>query len=206
LPSVFTVFAAMLATQSLIRKLRHLFSLHRRLPDSTAWPSMKTIKKATRLQKCITFLRIVANIFAIISLPWSIYDGFKGDNGRSGNNGSVYLAALAVTIAVISVLMFFYMEFGVRYNFDPAIGGVICAPFHDLLMELYRTFHAPALGLEEAGKEERESWDLTARKFLREHRFDTVMAADRFGTVLAFIQGGNVPNAGRTNKVRRFEK
>jgi hypothetical protein len=34
------------------------------------------------------------------------------------------------------------------------------------------------------------SWEYTARMFLHQYRFDAVFAADRFGSILQYIQSG----------------
>jgi hypothetical protein len=38
--------------------------------------------------------------------------------------------------------------------------------------------------------QDRENWEYVAREFLHKYRFDTVFAADRFGTILQYIQSG----------------
>mmetsp|Transcript_26275 Transcript_26275/g.43161 ORF Transcript_26275/g.43161 Transcript_26275/m.43161 type:complete len:172 (+) Transcript_26275:3-518(+) len=162
------------------------------------------MRDATRVQLLVSFLRIAANVCAIIALPWSIYVGdvepeiSGGCKSKQqcveGINGSVWLAALGVCFAVLSVFVFFYMEYRIRYNFDPALGVAVCVPFRDYLMDLYHSFRAPSLGVEAPDKEEKECWGFVARHFLRAYRFDTVLAADRFGTIFSFIQGGNVPS------------
>jgi hypothetical protein len=38
--------------------------------------------------------------------------------------------------------------------------------------------------------QERETWEYVAREFLHRYRFDAVFAADRFGSILQYIQAG----------------
>jgi hypothetical protein len=38
--------------------------------------------------------------------------------------------------------------------------------------------------------QDRENWEYVAREFLHKYRFDTVFAADRFGTIFQYIQAG----------------
>ena len=38
---------------------------------------------------------------------------------------------------------------------------------------------------------DKDAWEYTARQFLNEYRFDTVFAADRFGTIFQHVQSGN---------------
>jgi hypothetical protein len=47
------------------------------------------------------------------------------------------------------------------------------------------------LELEAKQKVEKDVWEYTAREFLHKYRFDTVFAADRFGTIVQHIQSGN---------------
>ncbi|CAB9524373.1 expressed unknown protein [Seminavis robusta] len=88
------------------------------------------------------------------------------------------------------VFFFFLVEFWVRYGLDPAIGRRV----FDLLkpkIEEIKTSLAPKTtqaDIEPYQNLERETWEYTAREFLHEFRFDTVVAADRFGNILQYVQ------------------
>lgn len=51
---------------------------------------------------------------------------------------------------------------------------------------------------------DKDAWEYTARQFLHEYRFDTVFAADRFGTILQSVQSGNVTPEAAIQNTKRF--
>ena len=184
-----TLFAALLAVQHLFRKQRHLWTLDRRLAGR-AKTDVATcrVRRITRFQELITILRILANVFAIMALPVAVTHEWIGSDSKAG----VYLAVIAVCLAVGSTVLFFLMEFSIRYNLPCALGKAVCEPFRDEIEEYYRSFSGPSLGLKPPDAVEKETWDYTSREFLSKYRFDTVLAADRFGTLFQHLQSGKV--------------
>ena len=69
----------------------------------------------------------------------------------------------------------------------------LCEPFRGEIEQIKNSFtrSAHALELETAQVIEKDTWEYTAREFLHKYRFDTVFAADRFGTIVQHIQSGN---------------
>ena len=70
----------------------------------------------------------------------------------------------------------------------------LCEPFRDEIERIKNSFSRSgghALELETAQVIEKDTWEYTAREFLHKYRFDTVFAADRFGTIVQHIQSGN---------------
>lgn len=69
----------------------------------------------------------------------------------------------------------------------------VCEPFRDRINELKTAFTKDRndTTFENDVELEKEAWEYTAREFLHQYRFDTVFAADRFGTILQHIQSGN---------------
>jgi len=216
LASLATLLIALLAIHHLLRKQKHLVRLDRTLAvrasatevENTKGPT-KRVLRITRYQEAITIMRILANLLACIALPWTVYAQWydvasgeiDGDHSPAtvppssvpnpvSINGSVYFAAGAVLVAILSTLLFFFMEFGVRYSLPRALGKTLCEPFLDEIRVLYASYKGPRLGLTAPDVVERETWAYVARDFLSKHRFDTVFAADRFGTVLQHLQSG----------------
>ena len=69
----------------------------------------------------------------------------------------------------------------------------MCEPFRERIGQINNSFTKAdsVVEIETTQKMEAEAWEYTAREFLHEYRFDTVFAADRFGTILQHLQSGN---------------
>jgi hypothetical protein len=69
----------------------------------------------------------------------------------------------------------------------------VCEPYRDEIEHIKNSYTKTgrALDLEAKQKIEKDTWEYTAREFLHKYRFDTVFAADRFGTIVQHIQSGN---------------
>jgi hypothetical protein len=69
----------------------------------------------------------------------------------------------------------------------------VCEPFRAQIEELKASYtkQSQEITLENDVELETEAWEYTAREFLDQYRFDTVFAADRFGTILQHLQSGN---------------
>ena len=78
-----------------------------------------------------------------------------------------------------------------RYSF---FALKLCEPFREEIERIKNSYSRSgghALDLETAQVLEKDTWEYTAREFLHKYRFDTVFAADRFGTIVQHIQSGN---------------
>ena len=68
----------------------------------------------------------------------------------------------------------------------------VCEPFSARIEDIKKSYTTTSsVEIETTQKLETEAWEYTARQFLHEYRFDTVFAADRFGTILQHLQSGN---------------
>lgn len=69
----------------------------------------------------------------------------------------------------------------------------MCEPFRGRIEEIKAAFtkDPKEVSIENDVELEREAWEYAAREFLHQYRFDTVFAADRFGTILQHLQSGN---------------
>jgi hypothetical protein len=99
-------------------------------------------------------------------------------------------------MAVFATVFFFLVEFVVRYNLDPCLGEVVCEPFREQILKLKASFSSrvDCAGIDTIQSLEAEAWEYTAREFLSSngYRFDTVFAADRFGSIVQYIQSGEL--------------
>jgi hypothetical protein len=100
----------------------------------------------------------------------------------------IYLAGFATVASIL-------MELGVRYNLDPCIGRAVCEPFRERIAQIKDSFTPPnamhTVHIETTQALERDAWEYTTRQFLHEYHFDTVVGADRFGTIFQHLQSGN---------------
>jgi hypothetical protein len=90
-------------------------------------------------------------------------------------------------------VFFFIVEFVVRYNLSPKLGEFVCESFRDEIEAMFRVLSLPINDIDTKQVQERETWEYMAREFLHRYRFDTVFAADRFGSILQYIQAGMDP-------------
>lgn len=130
-----SLLGASLAFFHFFRKIGHLVTLHCRMRPFSSQKGVGTIRLVTKTQIFLTIIRLLAVSFAIVSLPWSIgvstfmlsgeaNFGFFKDLTRDLPAG---LAALSVITAVIATILFFIVEFFIRYNLDPKLGYYVSA-------------------------------------------------------------------------------
>ena len=140
-------------------------------------------------------MRLLIGLTAAVALPWAVAQNGFGD--RIGLDGRlpVYVALGAVSMAIASTLMFFFVEYSVRYNLDPKLGEFVCESFRDEIEQMYQVVDTPRNDVESAQAQERATWEYVAREFVHRYRFDAVFAADRFGVIFQYIQGGMQPTS-----------
>ena len=181
-----TLIGAVLASFHFLRKLKHLFSLSCLLSSSAKGSGV--VHAVTLTQILLTLVRLVAVSLATVSLPWSIVIQTFVDEPNTTAPG--LLAALSVITAIVATVFFFIVEFFIRYNLNPQLGETVVEPLKDRVMEIKQSFTKPSSeGIETRQRREMEAWDYTAREFVHQYRFDTVFAADRFGTIVQYIKG-----------------
>jgi hypothetical protein len=82
---------------------------------------------------------------------------------------------------------------------DPCLGKVVCEPFRAKILEIKASFSANVgdAEVETVQQLEADAWEYTAREFLSSegYRFDTVFAADRFGSIVQYLQSGAMGKA-----------
>ena len=93
-------------------------------------------------------------------------------------------------MALFSTLFFFLVEYRVRYNLDPKLGEYICESFRDEIEHMYTVMQKPPNKIDTKQVQDRKCWEHVAREFLHKYRFDAVFAADRFGSILQYLQSG----------------
>jgi hypothetical protein len=141
---------------------------------------------------CIAFATAVA-------LPWALCVREASTFGLSFTDRSedipFYIASAAVIASVASWFVFFWKEYVVRYNLPCKIGQYVCAAFLDEIEQKRQSVDIPNSSTVDQHSLERATWEYAARVFIRKYRFDTVFGADRFGSLLQYLQSGCVVSA-----------
>jgi hypothetical protein len=192
--SIGSLFGALLAFFHLIRKMKHLVKLDAALGKGKMATDTQVVRvrTITRTQELLTVVRLVTNTLACVALPWTVAVQTWGGSDTL----PVSIAVAAVSMAVFATVFFFLVEFVVRYNLDPCLGKVVCEPFREQILKLKASFSSRGgrAGIDTIQSLEAEAWEYTAREFLSSnaYRFDTVFAADRFGSIVQYIQSGKL--------------
>jgi hypothetical protein len=192
--SIGSLLGALLAFFHLIRKMKHLVKLDATLGKGQMATDAQVVRvrTITRTQELLTAVRLVTNALACVALPWTVAVQAWGGSDTL----PVWIAVAAVFMAVFATVFFFLVEFVVRYNLDPCLGRVICEPFREQILKLKASFSSRGgrAGIDTIKSLEAEAWEYTAREFLSSngYRFDTVFAADRFGSIVQYIQSGKL--------------
>jgi uncharacterized membrane protein len=190
--AVGTTLGSALATFHFVRKLRHLFNLFFCLGSMKTDKRVRTVRIVTLTQILLVALRLAAVAAAAVALPWAA--AANSHLLSISANLPRLISAIAVGPALCAMLFFVLVEFGIRYNLDPQLGYAVCEPFRETIEQTRKLFGNSGVVGESAipwQELDREAWEYAARGFLHEYRFDTVFAADRFGTILQHLQSGN---------------
>ena len=201
--TIASTFGAILALYHFARKFFHIlsiwFALTRKSTKTATANSVedkyriRQIRRVTFLQMLMTLIRLVASGAAAVAIPWCVAEHAYGDKIDIEPKIPYWIAMGSLSAAVGSLLFYFLVEYLVRYNLPPRLGEYVCEAFREELEELYRQFDVPPNDIETKQVQERRTWEYTAREFLHKYRFDTVFAADRFGSILQYIQSGMDP-------------
>lgn len=188
---------AFLAAFHFVRKLRILgqlwLTLGHKVRKTKISEDRNNIQKARSItfsQIVLTMLRLMAAVAATIALPWSIAENGYGEKIGTLERLPFYIALAAVIAAILATIFFFVVEYVIRYNLSPRLPKIIVESFRDEVNGLYWTFRRPWNDIETKQVQERVTWEYVAREFLHKYRFDTVFAADRFGSILQYLQSG----------------
>jgi len=188
---------ASLAVFHLVRKmgilLRLLSILSRKASTDVQQKSLRTIRNVTFVHTILIFMRLFTAATAMIFQPLAFYNAvhsFFGFENPINPDYAPWVALITFLSAVLATIMFFFVEYLIRYNLPVDLGAVIGRTFQSELYAIYNDVKARKNDIDTMQQQEKENWDYTAREFLHLYRFDTVFAADRFGGILQFIQAG----------------
>jgi hypothetical protein len=198
-----STLGAALATFHLVRKLFLLCGLwsvlgskEKDLTSTDDRQDIGKIRAVTFTQILLTVARLGTAGAAAVALPFSVAENGFGDRIGTGEEIPFWIALGAVVTAVASTIFFFLVEYVVRYNLSPQLGPFVCEIFRDEIESMHQVLTVPLNDIDSKQAQDREAWEYTAREFLHKYRFDTVFAADRFGSILQYIQSGMDPRVG----------
>lgn len=155
--------------------------------------AIRKVKSVTFTQLFLTFLRLLAAYGAVVALPWTVVDSQFPDLIELSVDIPYWIALGSVSSAIVAALLFFLVEYRVRYDLSPRLGEFVCEAFRKEIEAMHTVLAVPMNDIETKQDQEREAWEYVAREFLHRYRFDTVFAADRFGSILQYLQSGMDP-------------
>lgn len=195
--SLASAIGAILAAFHFVRKSLILLGLWcslggkvRAAADRQARSALGRIKGVTFIQLLLTLARLAAAVGSAVALPWSVAQNAFPDKIGTDESIPLWIALGAFCAAVGATVFFFLVEYVVRYNLSPKLGEFVCEAFREELETMFTVLSIPANSIETKQAQERKTWEYVAREFLHQYRFDTVFAADRFGSIFQYIQGG----------------
>jgi hypothetical protein len=194
--SLTSAFGAILGSFHLWRKLLILVKLGAtlsakiRIAYADDRLNLCKVRRVTMTQIALTLTRLLSAGVAAVALPWSVAN--KAFVGVIGSETEVpfWLALGSVCSAISATLLFFVVELRIRYNLPPKLGDFVCESFRSEIEDMHKLFSRPMNDIDTKQVQERETWEYVAREFLHRYRFDAVFAADRFGSILQYLQGG----------------
>jgi len=185
-----TPITALLAMLHLWRKFWILYSLSGKLGNKLSNgnnDNIKTIISVTRSQELVTLMRFIASAGAAVAL----YSGFAAREGNADlGTAPAWIGFGSLALHLLSVVYLLFIEYFIRYKFDPRLGEYLSESFREEVVDLYNAFSMQLTNANTNQDQELLTWEYVAREFLHDHRFDTVFAADRFSALYYFLQSG----------------
>ena len=151
---------------------------------------IRLLRGVTLTQLLLTLARFATATAASIAFCLALINSIVDDQTWFPEQLPFWLAAGAFFTAVGSVLFFFVVEYVVRYQLTTELGPFVCSLFQDEINESYRAMQSISGSnrVDAKVKHDIVAWEYAARAFLHQYRFDTVLAADRFGQILQCLQ------------------
>jgi hypothetical protein len=155
---------------------------------------LKHIRSVATIQQTVTAMRLLATAGAAVSLPYAL--ALRSPQQLDGDRMiPLAIAAASVCLQVLSIICLFFVEYSVLYNLDARLGEYVCDAFDDELQGMKVAISAPLNTIQAIQVQERLAWEYVARAFMHRYRFDTVFAANRFGSIFQYVQSGLAKSA-----------
>ena len=176
------------------RKFRHAMARFTDVEEersnySRSRDDVRLLKRVTMTQLLLTFARFLTVCAASTAFCLSLVNNVV-ENRLFPEKLPFWIAMGALLTAIGSVLFFFVVEYVVRYKLPTQLGPFVCSLFHEEVDECFQAMQ-PIAGHNRVDSQHWQdvaTWEYTARLFLHRYRFDTVLAADRFGQILQYLQ------------------
>lgn len=195
-----TAFGAIISAFHFFRKFFILVRLFcilggkvRQATSTDARDRIKEVRWVTFTQIFLTVVRLSAALAAAVALPWAFAELEFGDDINTDPDSPAWVAVGAVSAAVAAAVLFFIVEYLIRYNLSPKLGEFVCEAFRDEIEAMYTVLELPINDIQTKQVQERKTWEYVTREFLHKYRLDTVFAADRFGSIMQYLQSGMDP-------------
>jgi len=196
-----TPITALLSMFHLFRKFWVLWGLSGKLgskrsigsPSQSA--SISTVRSVCRTQELATLMRFTASAGAATALYWNWVNaeplGMLGHGTNTLNPRlPAYIGFSALGLHIVSIFFLLFIEYFLRYRFDPKLGEHLSESFKTEISKMYRDFSIPVTNIDTKQDQDNLTWEYVAREFLHKYRFDTVFAADRFSALYHYLQSG----------------
>ncbi len=194
-----TPISAVLAIVYLARKKVHLFNLNVRMGKiatnaanpSDETKSIKAVREICGCEQVAASTQLLASLAAAVALPFDLVMRQNLTNHQYFMPKIPFsLAVGSLALSLLTSLFRLYITQVKRYNLSPCLGEHIGISFDAELQSLYKEYQTPLNTVEPKDIQTRRTWEFVAREFLHRWRFDTALQADRFGSILQFIQSG----------------
>ena len=192
-----TPISAVLAIVYLARKEMHLVKLNVRLGkimtdaanSSEETKTIKSVRGICRSEQIAAVVQLIASLAAAIALPFDL--AMRQDlTDYFAPKIPFSLAIGSLVLSLLTSLFRLYITQVKRYNLSPCLGEHIGKSFDAELQSLFQDFQTPTNTVEPKEVQKRRTWEFVAREFLHRWRFDTALQADRFGSILQYVQSG----------------
>ena len=151
---------------------------------------IRKVQSLTFFQLLVTLLRLLAGYGAAVALAWSVAVVEFPDQVGTDDEIPFWIALGSVSAVLVAACVSFLVEYSVQYDQSSSVGAHICEAFRPEIESMYTLLSVPLNKVETKQEQERRVWEYVAREFLHKYRFDTVFSADRFGSILQYLQSG----------------
>merc|ERR1719491_2568562 len=191
-----TPITAILSMFHLFRKFCVLWNLSGKLGSKLSGgndvqvDNIRTVRSVTRTQELATLMRFFASLGSAASLYYGWVERESSITTPTDPFLPAYIAAGSLLLHILSIIYLLFIEYFIRYRFDPKLGEYLSESFRGEIETLYDSFSLPRTNIDTKYEQDTLTWEYVSREFVHKYRFDTVFAADRFSALYHFLQSG----------------
>lgn len=146
----------------------------------------------------IALVLITAALAASVALAWNVAllifpEEVEGvDLGWLADDKIALYVALGANFGVLlSFSLSLIVQYDLEYDLSPRLGEHVCEAYRDEIETIYKASSIPS------SDDKRKAWEYVAREFCYKYPFDSILTADRFGSILQYLQSGMDPRSHR---------